>query len=100
MSLKELVDILKLKPGYLKSGPTRVSTNFDVEEEIALKAIREAKKLLKQAAASLPDNSNENNSVITEFEQYLWDNGINRDDTFINENGRNTFINDKNGNDI
>ena len=80
MSLKELVDILKLKPGYLKSGPTKVSTQFDVEEEIALKAIREAKKLLKQAAASLPDNSNENNSVITEFEQYLWDNGINRDD--------------------
>jgi hypothetical protein len=42
VSLKELVDILKLKPGYLKSGPSRVSTTFDVEEEIALEAIREA----------------------------------------------------------
>ena len=80
MSLKELVDILKLKPGYLKSGPSKVSTKFDVEEEIALEAIREAKKLLKQARLGLTDNSNDNDSVITEFESYLIENGINRDD--------------------
>jgi hypothetical protein len=80
MNLKELVDILKLKPGYLKSGPSRVSTTFDVEEEIALEAIREAKKLLKQARLGLTDNSNDNDSVITEFESYLIENGINRDD--------------------
>ena len=80
MNLKELVDILKLKPGYLKSGPSRVSTTFDVEEEIALEAIREAKKLLKQARLGLADNSNDNDSVITEFESYLLENGINRDD--------------------
>jgi hypothetical protein len=80
VSLKELVDILKLKPGYLKSGPSRVSTTFDVEEEIALEAIREAKKLLKQARLGLTDNSNDNDSVITEFESYLLENGINRDD--------------------
>jgi hypothetical protein len=80
MNLKELVDILKLKPGYLKSGPTRVSTTFDVKEEIALEAIREAKKLLKQARLGLTDNSNDNDSVITEFESYLADNGINRED--------------------
>ncbi len=80
MSLKELVDILKLKPGYLKSGPSRVSTTFDVKEEIALEAIREAKKLLKQARLGLADNSNDNDSVITEFESYLLENGINRDD--------------------
>jgi len=80
MNLKELVDILKLKPGYLKSGPSRVSTTFDVKEEIALEAIREAKKLLKQARLGLTDNSNDNDSVITEFESYLADNGINRED--------------------
>jgi hypothetical protein len=80
VSLKELVDILKLKPGYLKSGPSKVSTKFDVEEEIALEAIREAKKLLKQARLGLTDNSNDNDSVITEFESYLIENGINRDD--------------------
>jgi hypothetical protein len=80
VSLKELVDILKLKPGYLKSGPSRVSTTFDVKEEIALEAIREAKKLLKQARLGLADNSNDNDSVITEFESYLLENGINRDD--------------------
>ena len=80
MNLKELVDILKLKPGYLKSGPSRVSTTFDVKEEIALEAIREAKKLLKQARLGLADNSNDNDSVITEFESYLLENGINRED--------------------
>lgn len=80
MNLKELVDILKVKPGYLKSGPSRVSTTFDVKEEIALEAIREAKKLLKQARLGLADNSNDNDSVITEFESYLLENGINRDD--------------------
>lgn len=79
MSLKELVDILKLKPGYLKSGPSRVSDKFDVEEEIALQAIREAKKLLKQASLGLPDNSNTSDNVITEFESYLMENGIDRD---------------------
>jgi hypothetical protein len=80
MNLKELVDILKIKPGYLKSGPSRVSSMFDVEEKIALEAIREAKKLLKQARLGLADNSNDNESVITEFESYLLENGINRDD--------------------
>jgi len=71
MNLKELVDILKMKPGYLKSGPSRVSSKFEVEEKIALEAIREAKKLLKQARLGLADNSNDNESVITEFESYL-----------------------------
>ena len=80
MNLKELIDILKIKPGYLKSGPSRVSSMFDVEEKIALEAIREAKKLLKQARLGLADNSNENDSVISEFESYLLENGINRDD--------------------
>lgn len=80
MNLKELVDILKVKRGYLKSGPNTVSTTFDVEKEIAIEAIREAKKLLKQATLGLADNSNENDSVITEFESYLLENGINKDD--------------------
>ena len=79
MNLKELIDILKIKPGYLKSGPSRVSSMFDVEEKIALEAIREAKKLLKQARLGLADNSNDNESVITEFESYLLENGIDRD---------------------
>ena len=79
MNLKELVDILKMKPGYLKSGPSRVSSKFEVEEKIALEAIREAKKLLKQARLGLADNSNDNESVITEFESYLLENGIDRD---------------------
>ena len=79
MNLKELIDILKMKPGYLKSGPSKVSSKFDVEEEIALEAIREAKKLLKQARLGLADNSNDNDSVITEFESYLLENGIDRD---------------------
>lgn len=80
MSLKELIDILKVKRGYLKSGPNAVSNTFDVEKEIAVEAIREAKKLLKQATLGLTDSSNENNNVITEFESYLIENGINRDD--------------------
>lgn len=80
MNLKELIDILKLKPGYLKSGPSKVSDQFNVGEEIALEAIREAKKLLKQARRSLSDNSNSSENVITEFETYLLDNGINKDD--------------------
>jgi hypothetical protein len=79
MSLTELIDILKLKPGYLKSGPSRVSNTFDVDKQIALEAIREAKKLLKEARLGLADNSNENDSIITEFESYLIENGINRD---------------------
>jgi hypothetical protein len=79
MSLKELVGILTQKPGYIKSGPNRVSSTFDVEKQIALEAIREAKKLLKEARLGLTDNSNENESIITEFESYLVDNGINRD---------------------
>ena len=80
MTFKELIDTLKQKPGYLKSGPGRVSEKFDVTEKIALEAIREAKKLLKQARLGLTDNSNDNDSVITEFESYLLENGINRDD--------------------
>jgi hypothetical protein len=79
MKLKELIDILKAKPGYLKSGPNAVSNTFDVEKEIAIEAIREAKKLLKQARLGLSDNSNESENVITEFEEYLIENGINRD---------------------
>lgn len=79
MNLKELIDILKTKPGYLKSGPSTVSSKFDVEKEIALEAIREAKKLLKQARLGLADNSNDNDSIITEFESYLIENGIDRD---------------------
>ena len=71
MNLKELIDTLKLKPGYLKSGPTTVSSLFEVEKEIAIEAIREAKKLLKQARLGLADNSNDNDSIITEFESYL-----------------------------
>lgn len=80
MSLKELIDILKQKPGYLKSGPNTVSNTFDVEKEIAIEAIREAKKLLKQVRLGLSDNSNESDNVITEFEEYLIENGIDRDD--------------------
>jgi len=80
MKLNELIDILKLKPGYLKSGPVTVSSKFEVDEDIAIEAIREAKKLLKQARLGLTDNSNDNDSVITEFESYLIENGINRDD--------------------
>ena len=79
MNLKELIDTLKLKPGYLKSGPTTVSSLFEVEKEIAIEAIREAKKLLKQARLGLADNSNDNDSIITEFESYLIENGIDRD---------------------
>ena len=80
MTFKELIDALKQRPGYLKSGPSKVSERFDVTEKIALEAIREAKKLLKQARLGLTDNSNDNDSTITEFESYLIENGINRDD--------------------
>ena len=47
-----LIETLKDKPGYLKSGPTRVSQVFNVSIDNALNAIREAKRQLKL------DNSN------------------------------------------
>lgn len=82
MNIKALIEELKSKPGYLKSSPTRVSTRFNVSSKVAHQAIREAKKLLKDSASSLPDfaNTNSNNNVITEFEQYLINNQISRED--------------------
>lgn len=82
MNIKALIEELKSKPGYLKSSPTRVSARFKVSSKIAHQAIREAKKLLRDSAASLSDfdNSNGNHNVITEFEQYLINNQISKED--------------------
>lgn len=68
-----LIETLKDKQGYLKSGPTRVSQVFNVSIDNALNAIREAKRQLKL------DNSNSSDNRITEFENYLIENGIERD---------------------
>jgi len=68
MTIKKLVEELKVKPGYLKSSPTRVASRFKVSVDVAIRAIREAKQLGK-TVDSLPDlaNSNSNYNVITEF---------------------------------
>ena len=69
-----LIEALKNKPGYLKSGPTRVSQVFNVSIDNAVSAIFEAKRQVKL------ENDNSSDNRITEFENYLVDNGISKDD--------------------
>jgi hypothetical protein len=47
MTIKKLVEELKVRPGYLKSSPTRVASRFKVSVDVAIRAIREAKQLGK-----------------------------------------------------
>jgi hypothetical protein len=77
VELNELIEILKLRRGYLKSGPSRVSAQFSVNKQTALKAIKTVKKFIKQS--SVIDNEN-SNSIITEFESYLNENKILKED--------------------
>ena len=69
-----LIEALKNKPGYLKSGPTRVSQVFNVSIDNAVSAILEAKRQVRL------ENDNSSDNRITEFENYLVDNGISKDD--------------------
>ncbi len=82
MKLQKLISILEQKPGYLKSGPASVSKKFNVSLQTATAAIRAVKIALKKVDTSRATSliklemSNENSNTITEFEEYIKNNGI------------------------
>ena len=70
MNKQSLIEALKERRGYLKSGPTRISETFNVSIDIAIQALTEAKKQLKL------ENDNSSENKITEFDNYLEQNNI------------------------
>lgn len=70
MTKQLLIETLKEKRGYLKYGPQKLSILYNVSIDIAVEALVEAKRQVKF------ENSNNNESKITEFEDYLDKNKI------------------------
>jgi hypothetical protein len=62
--LKYIKEFLNENPGYIKVGASRLSQRLKCSEE-------EAKIALKQARGVTNENTNENSTVLTEFEKFL-----------------------------
>tara|TARA_B100001057_G_scaffold53533_1_gene47537 strand:- start:3910 stop:5049 length:1140 start_codon:yes stop_codon:yes gene_type:complete len=73
MNIEDIRDFLRERPGYLKKSATVLSERIDCPIEDCETALYEARKL---ARGESTDNTNDNDSVISEFEQFLDKNGI------------------------
>ncbi len=79
MTKEQIKNFLKEKPGYLKVGPEKLSERLNCSVETCSAALREVKLEAKQSdfdnAGDLSiDNNNE--SVISEFQEFLDTNNI------------------------
>lgn len=80
MTVKKLISILERKPGYIKSGPMRVSKVFNVSVDTAVEAISTIKaRGVTNPSSQMLTTSNDNTNIITEFEAYLKFNGIEKE---------------------
>jgi len=76
MTINEIKDFIAERPGYLKKSADVLSERLNCPIEDCETALYEARKLAREQ----DDNTNDNESVITEFEQFLDKNGISPSD--------------------
>lgn len=77
MTINEIKDFIAGRPGYLKKSADVLSERLNCPLEDCETALYEARKLARNEQV---DNTNDNESVITEFEQFLDKNGISPSD--------------------
>jgi hypothetical protein len=77
MTINEIKDFIAERPGYLKKSADVLSERLSCPIEDCETALYEARKLARNEQE---DNTNDNESVITEFEQFLDKNGISPSD--------------------
>jgi hypothetical protein len=75
MTINEIKDFLAEKQGYLKKSADVLSERLNCPIEDCETALYEARKLAREE-----ENTNDNDSVISEFEQFLDKNGISQSD--------------------
>ena len=78
MTVNEIKDFLAEKHGYLKKSADVLSERLNCPIEDCETALYEARKLARTTEDT--DNNNDNDSVISEFEQFLDKNGISQSD--------------------
>lgn len=78
MTINEIKDFLTERKGYLKKSADVLSERLNCPIEDCETALYEARKLAR--ATEDTDNTNDNESVISEFEQFLDKNGISQSD--------------------
>lgn len=77
MTINEIKDFIAGRPGYLKKSADVLSERLNCPLEDCETALYEARKLARNEQV---DNTNDSESVITEFEQFLDKNGISPSD--------------------
>jgi hypothetical protein len=77
MDILNIKTFLRENPGYLKKGAVRLSERLDSDLEICETALYEARREAKEAK---DDNANNNESVISEFQEFLDKNEIKPED--------------------
>jgi len=83
MNKQEIKKFLEEKPGYLKAGPERLSERLDCSVEACKAALEEARlesKNSNDSAIKDFDSNEVSKEVETEFEKYLEDNGLTKED--------------------
>ncbi len=75
MTINEIKDFIAERPGYLKKSADVLSERLNCPIEDCETALYEARKLARKE-----NNANDNESVISEFEQFLDKNGISESD--------------------
>ena len=75
MTINEIKDFIAERPGYLKKSADVLSERLNCPIEDCETALYEARKLAREE-----NNTNDNESVISEFEQFLDKNGISQSD--------------------
>ena len=75
MTINEIKDFIGEKPGYLKKSADVLSERLNCPLEDCETALYEARKLARNE-----ENTSDNDSVISEFEQFLDKNGISQSD--------------------
>jgi hypothetical protein len=78
MTINEIKDFIAERPGYLKKSADVLSERLNCPIEDCETALYEARKLAREPEDT--DNTNDNESVISEFEQFLDKNGISQSD--------------------
>lgn len=76
MTINEIKDFIAERPGYLKKSADVLSERLNCPIEDCETALYEARKLAREQE----ENTNDNESVINEFEQFLDKNGISPSD--------------------
>ena len=74
MTINEIKDFIAERRGYLKKSADVLSERLNCPIEDCETALYEARKLARE------ENTNDNDSVISEFEQFLDKNGISQSD--------------------